>query len=168
VVGDSAVGIEATEARAWVSTGLLDAGSGLTALSTDQALRSAVGWSSNHSLFTGADADSIAFSELGVGSTWVGITGVSLFYDRDTSGYQLALGDGVSCVPQQTGAHWLVSVGVADSIDATHSWTGVNTLVVDTSSIGGAVCVEDTLWSAGQVRVTKVSWNACASSCSVS
>ena len=117
---------------------------------------------------TGADADSIAFSELGVGSTWIRVTGVSLFYDRNASGYKLTLCDGVSCVSQQTGAHWLMSVGVADSIDTTHSWTGVNTLVVDTSSIGWTVCVEDTLWSAGQVGISKVSWNTCASSCSIS
>ena len=168
VVGDSAVGIEATQTWTRVSAGLLDTCSGLTTLSTDQALWSAVRWRSNHSLLTGADADSIAFSELAVRSTWVGITRISLLYDWNSSGDQLALSDGISSVSQQTSADRLVSVSITNSIDTTHSWTRVNTLVVDTSFVGWTVSVEDTLWSAGQVGVSKVSWDTCTSSCSVS
>ena len=168
MIGHSAVGIEATQAWTRVSAGLLDTCSCLTALSTNQTLRSAVGWRTNHSLFTGADADSIAFSELAVGSTWVGITWVSLLNDWNASGDQLTLSDGISSVSQQTCADRLVSVGVTHSIDATHSWARINTLVVDTSSVGWTVSVEDTLWSACQVGVSKVSRNTCASSCSVS
>ena len=53
-----------------------------------------------------------------------------------------------------------MSVGVADSVDTADSWAGVDTLVVHTGPVGGAVTVQDTLRSAGEVRVSEVSWYA--------
>ena len=47
-----------------------------------------------------------------------------------------------------------------NSIDTTHSGAGIDTLVVDTGSLAGAVSVENTLRPAGKVRVTEVASNA--------
>ncbi len=47
---------------------------------------------------------------------------------------------------------------ITDGIDATSAGTGVPALGVDAGQAGGAICVEDALWSAGQVRVSEKSW----------
>ena len=53
-----------------------------------------------------------------------------------------------------------MSVGITDSIDTTDTRTGINTFIVDTSSVGGTVSVEDTLGSAGEVGVSEVARDA--------
>jgi len=65
-----------------------------------------------------------------------------------------ALSDGISCVAVEAGTDGLVTKSIADGVDTTHSGTRVHTLAGDTGSLAWAVCVEDTLRSAGQVRAT--------------
>ena len=167
MIGHSALCIEATETRTGISASLLNTSSGLATLRADKTLWSTVGRSSYHTSLTRTDADTIALSELTVGSTGVGVTRVYLLHHRNSCWYERTLSDGVSSVTQQTCADWLMSVGVAHSIDTTHSWTRIHTLVVDTSSVSWTVSVEDTLRSASQVRITKVTWDAGTSACSL-
>ena len=168
VVRYSALSVIATETRTWVPAGLLHAGGHLAALRAHQALGPAVRRRSNHVSFTGTDTHSVLLFVLTVRPTWVGITGIKFFNYRHSSWYERALCDGISSVSIQTSTDRLVSVGVTDGIDPTHSWAGINTLVVDTGSVGGAVSVHDTLRSAGQVGVSKVSWDTGAGSGSLS
>ena len=167
VVGHPTLSVSTTETRARVPAGLLHAGSGLATLRAHQAFRSAVRWRAYHVSFTGADTHTILLLVLTVCSTWVGITGIKFFHNRHSSWYERALGDGISSVAIQTGADRLVPVSITDGIDTTHSWARINTLVVDTGSVSWTVGVHDTLRSAGQVRVTKVSWDTGTCSCSL-
>jgi hypothetical protein len=116
-------------------------------------------------LLTGANTHSILLFMLAVRPTWVGITWIKFFYDWNPGRYERALGDGIPCVTIETSAFRQVADGVANGIDPTHSRTRVHTLVVNTGSVGGTVCVHDTLWSAGKVRVSKVAryTGACSS-----
>ena len=164
MVGDPALRIVATQAGAGVAALLLDAGRGLAALRAHETLGPAVGRGAYHALLAGADADSVTLPELAVGAAGVGVAGVQLLHNGNTSGDEGALSDGVPSVAQQAGAHRLVAVGVAHSIDAAHAGAGVHTLVVDTGSVGGAVSIEDTFWATCQVGVTKVSWDTGAGS----
>ena len=158
MVGHPALRIDPTETRAGVLAALLHAGRGLTALRAHETLRPTVGRRADHPGLAGADTDSVTFSELTVGSAGVRITGVVLLRDGDPGGDESTLSDRVSRVSQETGADGLVTVGVADSVDATDSRAGVDTLVVDTGPVGGTVTVQDTLRSAGQVGISEVSW----------
>ena len=164
MVGDPALRVVATQAGAGVAALLLDAGRGLAALRAHETLGSAVGRGAYHALLAGADADSVTLPELAVGAAGVGVAGVQLLHNGHASGDEGALRDGVPSVAQQAGAHRLVAVGVAHSIDAAHAGAGVHTLVVDTGSVGGAVGIEDTFWATCQVGVTKVSWDTGAGS----
>ena len=159
MVGDPAVGVVSTEARAGISALLLYTGRGLATLRAHQTLRSAVGRLADHSTLTGADTHSIALSKLAVGAAGVGVTGVNLLLHWHAGGDESTLGDGVTSVAQETCADGLVSVGITHGVDATHSGAGVHTLVADTGPVGGAVIVGHTLRSTGQVGVTKVARN---------
>ena len=167
MVGHPALSVPTTQTRAGVPAGLLHACSCLAALRAHQAFRSAVGWRADHVSLTGADAHAILLLVLAVRTTGVGITGIKLLHNRHSSRYQRTLGDGISCVAIQTGADRLVPVSIADGIDPTDSWARINTLVVDTSSVGWTVGVHHTLGSAGQVGISEVSWNTGTSSCSL-
>lgn len=128
----------------------------MAALRADKAFRPAVGRSSDHSNFTGANTHTVLLLVLAVGATRVGVTGVSLLHYRDAFGDEGALGDGVPSVSIETGADGHVAEGVADGVDATYSRAWIHTLVVDTGPVTRTVSVENTLRSAGKVGVTEV------------
>ena len=159
VVGDPALCVGSAEAGTGIPTALLHARCGLAALGADQALWSAVGWGANHGNLTGAHTYSVLFLMLAVGAARIGITRIRFFNYRYTSRHQGALGDCISDIAIETGADGGVADSVADGVDPTDSWAGVDTLVVDTGAVAWAVSVMNTLWPAGQVRVSKISRN---------
>ena len=146
----------------------MHAGSSLATLRAHKALRSAVGRSSDHGDFAGADAYSVLLLVLAVGAARVGVAWITLLDDRHTGWNQRALGDGISGVAVETGTDGLVTESVADGVDTADSRTRVHTLVVDTGAVAGTVCVEHTLGSAGQVGVAEVTRNTVTCSGSLS
>ena len=160
MVCDPTFSVEATEAGTGISALLLDTGGALTALRAHQTLRTTVWWRADHSRLTGADTDSVTFSELTVGTAGVGLTRVCRLRHYGAEWEEGALSDGISCVSHQAGAHRLVSVGVTHGVDTTDARARVHALVVDACSVGGTVSVEDTLGPAGEVGVSEVARDA--------
>ena len=160
MVGDSALSICTTKARARIPTALLHACCRLATLRADQTLRSAVGWCSDHCSLTGANADSVLFFVLTVGSARVRVTWVGLFNNRNSLRDKGTLCNRITGVAIETSADGLVPHGVANSIDPTDSRAGIDALVVDASTFAGTVSVEDTLRPTSQVGVTEVASNA--------
>ena len=97
----------------------------------------------------------LAVCSAGIRVTWVG-----LLNNWNSSGDKGALCDCITGVTIEAGADGHVTHRIANSIDTTHSGAGIDTLVVDTGSLAGAVSVENTLRSAGKVRVAEVASNA--------
>ena len=160
MVGDSAISISTTKARARVPAALLHACCCLATLRADQTFWSAVGWCSYHGNLARTDADSVLLLVLAVCSAGVGVTWVSLLHNWFSSRDKAALCDCITGVAVEAGADGHVAHRIANSIDTTHSGAGIDTLVVDTGSLTGAVSVENTLRSAGKVRVAEVASNA--------
>ena len=65
-------------------------------------------------------------------------------------------GERISDKSLRTATDWIVSHDVTASVDTTDSDTGVGALQVDAGQTGGALTVDDTLWSAAR-RGSKVS-----------
>ena len=166
MVGDAALRVAAAQAGAGVDTFLGDAGGDLAALGAHQALWPAVGRGSDHVALAGAHAHSVLLLVLAIGAARVGITWVEVRFNGDSSGREVAFGDGVSLIAQQAGTDRLVAVGVAHSIDATNPWAGVHTLLVNTGTIHRAVVVDNTLGPTGKVGVSEVARYACTGPCS--
>ena len=70
--------------------------------------------------------------------------------------FKTAASEGVSNVAGQTCADRIVVDDATLRIEATHSGTGVNAVLVDTGHGGDTVRVDNTLWSAPRVGVSKV------------
>ena len=145
MVGDSALSICTTKAWARIPTALLHACCRLATLRADQTLRSAVGWCSDHCSLTGANADSVLFFVLTVGSARVRVTWVGLFNNRNSLRDKGTLCNRITGVAVETGADGLVPHGVANSIDTTDSRAGIDALFIDASLVAWAFTVYDTL-----------------------
>ena len=160
VVGDPALSICTTKARTRIPTALLHAGCRLATLRADQTLRSAVGWRSYHGDLARTDADSVLLFVLAVGSARIGVAWVGFLNNWLSMWDKCALCDCITSVTVEASADGHVTHCIANGIDTTNSGAGIHTLVVNTGPLAGTVCVENTLWPAGKVRVAEVSSNA--------
>ncbi len=149
VICYAALRISATQARTGIPTLLLDAGGCLRALRAHQTLRPTIGRRADVIPLTGANANSVLHLELAVGSAGVGVAGIQLLYHGNAGRHKLTLCDGVAGVASQTRAYRLMTVGVADGVDAAGSRTRVDTLVVDAGPVSRTIRVENALWAAG-------------------
>ena len=160
MVGDSAISISTTKARARVPAALLHACCCLATLRADQTLWSAVGWCSYHGNLARTDTDSVLFLVLAVCSAGIWVAWVGLLNNWNSRGDKCTLCDCIAGVAVEAGTDWHVTHCVANSIDTTHSGAGIHALVVDTGSLARTVSVENTLRPAGKVRVAEVASNA--------
>ena len=160
MVDDLALGCRSTGPGTRVTALLSQTGEVAGTLTVENTLRSAVGWCSDHCSLTGANADSVLFFVLTVGSARVRVTWVGLFNNWNSLRDKGTLCNRITGVAVETSADGLVPHGVANSIDTTDSRAGIDALVVDASTFAGTVSVEDTLRSASQVGVTEVASNA--------
>jgi hypothetical protein len=160
VICDAALRISAAQARTGIPTLLLDAGGCLRALRAHQTLWSTIGRRADVVSLARAHAHPVLHLELAVGTAGVGVAGIQLLYHGNTSRHKLTLCDGIAGVASQTRAYRLMTVGVADGVDAAGSRTRVDTLVVDAGPVSRTIRVENALWAAGQVGVAKVTGDA--------
>ena len=84
------------------------------------------------------------------------------YYESLTQWLQFAGGEGIPNVALNTGAGGHVVHDPAPCIDATSPRAGVDALVPLACFVGWAVRVDDTLWSARHVRISKVFRDALA------
>ena len=168
MVSDSAVGVDSTEARAWILALSVDAGLVGGAVSIDLALGPAVGRRAEHlwktvALTSGANS-SWWFT---VGSTRIRVTRIlSLHWLwcwwRLSAGHKW-----ISKVSLVTDTQRDVIGNLAVGIGATETWAGVNTMEISALFCSWTIRIDDTLRSACHIGVSKVVWDTLARSCSV-
>ena len=157
MVPDSAVGIDATQARTGVLTSKVGTGQFLGAVRVDHTLMSAVWWRSNHISQAGALAPVTNLSwQVAVGTTWVRITRVLCYYWLNNQGFLPACSEGISNVSSLTSAGGDVVDNSTLGIGPTQSRTGIHTVQVLTCLVRRTVSVDCTLRTAGNVGISKV------------
>ena len=87
------------------------------------------------------------------------------YYMSLTQGLQFAGGEGVPDVALNAGASSHVVHDPAPCIDTTSTRAGVDALVPLACFVGGTVTVNNTLWSACDVGISKVFWDTLTCSC---
>lgn len=160
MVSDSAISIDSTEARAGVLTLSVDAGLVGGAVSINLTLWSTVGRRSKH-LWKTVALTSVSNSSwrFTVGSTRIRITRIFSHnwfrsWWRFSAGYK-----GVSKVSLVADTQGDVIGNLAVGIGATQSWAWINTMKISALYCSWTVCIDDTLWSAGNIGVSKVVWD---------
>ena len=168
MVSDSAVSIDSTEARTGVLTLSVDAGLVGGAVSINLALWATVGRRSKHLWKTVAlTLVSNSSWRFTVGSTRIRITRIlSLYWFRNwwwlSAGYKW-----VSKVSLIADTQRDVIGNLAVGIGATQSWAWINTMKISALFCSWTVCIDDALWSAGHIGVSKVVWDTLTRSGSV-
>lgn len=166
MVSHVTIGVDTTEARAWVLALASDASLVRGAVRVDDTLWSAVGWGADHIWEARTLAALTNYPRwVAVWTTWIRIAWVNIFNNR-FRWWETACGEGIPNVISQTYTVGNVVDHLALGIYATvclRTW--VCTVQVYAGQPRWAFCVGGTLWPARNVGIPKVIWDTLACCC---
>ena len=152
-----ASGIVTTGSNTGVTALVLDTSFVAWAFGIQDTFRSTVWWGTNVAWETSAGLITIDFSALGIGATGRGHTwNLGSLWLGHNLWFSVTAVEWITTESLGTGADGVVVDNLTLSIGTTGSWTGVNTLLLDTSLGKSTLRAEQTLWPTVG-RSTKVS-----------